>query len=136
MKIGVHFYFEANIARRVFNFQGRAIVYDKPHKEEFVINSFIIKEYRVIICLYLPQNKNGHFENIIKRSPIVVLYVIRLLNLLYASDFGIIEWSITPSILRVMERFKHQNTLLMHMEEICSVWFGPNRSRKKFLNTN
>ena len=49
MKIGVHFNFEKHIARRVFNFQGRTIAYDKPRpNEEFVISPFII-DTRVIV---------------------------------------------------------------------------------------
>lgn len=48
VKIGVHFYFEKHIARRVFNFQGRTMAYDKPRNEEFVISPFIIHT-RVII---------------------------------------------------------------------------------------
>ena len=48
VKIGVHFYFEKHIARRVFNFQGRTIAYDKPRNEEFVISPFI-NDTRVIV---------------------------------------------------------------------------------------
>ena len=81
VKIGVHFYFEKHIARRVFNFQGRTMAYDKPRNEEFVISPFIIDTRVIVITL---TNLVGVWsKSVLKKIKCTLRYKLGIVDILH-----------------------------------------------------